>query len=71
MNSLCTVIKTWLNASQRSRDGIGMNTSPRGSSVKLFEQSQVLDTMLYKNMPFFSEITFCRNKRPGLELTKL
>ena len=43
----------WLNASQRSRDGVGMNRSARGWSVKQCEQSQGLDTALYKNIPFF------------------
>ena len=27
---LCAIITAWLNASQRSRDGIGMNRSARG-----------------------------------------
>ena len=30
MNSICTVIAMWLNASQRSRDGVGMNGSAGG-----------------------------------------
>ena len=49
MNSLCTVIAAWLNASQRSQDGVGMNMSARGWSVKNLEWSQGLDTALYKN----------------------
>ena len=51
MNSLYAVIAAWLNASQRSRDGVGMNRSARGFSVKHFEQSQGLDTAFYKNVP--------------------
>ena len=34
------VIAEWLNGSQRSQDGIGINMSTRGRSVNCFEQSQ-------------------------------
>ena len=50
-NSLRAVIAAWLNASQRSRNGVVMNRSARGWSAKRFEQSQGLDTALYKNVP--------------------
>ena len=53
-SNLCAVIAAWLNASKRSRDGIGMNRSDRGLSVKHVEQSKGLDTALYKNVPFLS-----------------
>ena len=42
----------WLNASQRSRNGVGMNRSASGLRVKRFEQSQGLDSALYENIPF-------------------
>ena len=48
MNNLCAVITSWLNASQRGCVGVGMNRSARERSVKLFEQSNGLDTALYK-----------------------
>ena len=40
------------NASKRSRVGVGMNRSARGGSVKRFERSNGLDTVLYKNYLF-------------------
>ena len=48
-NSL-RAIAAWLNASQRSWDGLGMNRSTSGWSLKRFEQSYGLDTVLYKNL---------------------
>ena len=48
MNSLCALIQVWLNASQRSRVGTGMNRSAMGGKVKGFERSNELDTALYK-----------------------
>ena len=53
-NSLRPVIASWLNASQASRDGVGMNRSAGGRSLKHFEQSQGLDTALYKNVPLLA-----------------
>ena len=53
--NLCAVIATWLNASQRSRDGTGMN---KRWSVKRFEQFQGLDTTLYKTLPFAKFCTY-------------
>ena len=50
MNNLCIVIAAWLNASQRSQDGILMNRFARRCSVKRFEQSQGLDTALYNHL---------------------
>ena len=50
-NSLRAAIAAWLNTSQRSWDGFGMNRSARGWSVKRFEQSYGPDTALYKNIP--------------------
>ena len=50
-NSLRAAIAAWLNTSQRSWDGLGMNRSARGWSVKRFEQSYGPDTALYKNVP--------------------
>ena len=50
-NSLRAAIATWLNTSQRSWDGLGMNRPARGWSVKRFEQSYGPDTTLYKNVP--------------------
>ena len=49
-NSLRAAIAAWLNTSQRSWDGLGMNRSARGWSVKRFEQSYGPDTALYKNV---------------------
>ena len=45
------VIAEWLNASQRSQVGIGLNRSARGRSVKCFEKSQGQDTYHNKNIP--------------------
>ena len=42
-----------LNASERSLVGARINRSARGRSVKCFEQSDGLDTVLYKNIPFY------------------
>ena len=50
-NNLRAAIAAWLNTSQRSWDGLGMNRSARGWSVKRFEQSYGPDTALYKNIP--------------------
>ena len=50
-NSLRAAIAAWMNTSQRSWDGFGMNRSARGWSVKRFEQSYGPDTVLYKNIP--------------------
>ena len=47
-NSLRVIIAAWLNASQRSQNSVGMNRSARG--VKQYEQSQGVDTALYKNV---------------------
>ena len=47
------------NCCLRSRVGVGMNRSAReGKSVKRFERSDGLDTVLYKNYlyPFFTII---------------
>ena len=49
-NSLRALIATLLNTSQRNWNGLGMNRSAWGWSVKRFEQSQGLDTALYKNL---------------------
>ena len=38
---------------KRSPDGIGMNRSARRRSAKLFEQSQGLDIVLYKDVPLY------------------
>ena len=51
-NRLCAVIAALLNASQRSRDGVGMRSARVGvRSVKRFEQFSGLDTALYRNVP--------------------
>ena len=50
-NTLRAVIAAWLNASQCSRYGVGVNKSARGWSVKRFEQSQRRDTAPHKNVP--------------------
>ena len=50
-NSLRAAIAAWLNTSQRSWYGLGMNRSARVWSVKRFEQSYGPDTALYKNIP--------------------
>ena len=50
-NSLRAAIAAWLNTSERSWDGLGMNRYARGWSVKRFEQSYGPDTALYKNVP--------------------
>ena len=52
MNRLHAVIAVWLNASQRSLVGVGMNRSGRRRSVKCFERSNGLDTSLYKVISF-------------------
>ena len=54
MNSPHRLIAAWLSASQRSQVGVGMNRSARIGSVKRFERSNRLDTVLYKNitLPF-------------------
>ena len=51
VTKLILMFAMWLNGSQRSRV-VGMNTSARGWSVRLFEWSDGLDTALYKNIPF-------------------
>ena len=43
----------WLDASQRSRDGVWVNRSVRELSVKRFERSWGLDSALYKKLPFY------------------
>ena len=58
-NSFRAVIAAWLNASQRSRHGLGMNRSARGLSVKRFVQSQGLETALYnKNIDRVQDLNF-------------
>ena len=54
MNSFRAVIAVRLNASQRSRVGVGMNRSTRGQIVKCFVRSNGLDTTLYINIPLSS-----------------
>ena len=44
----------WLDASQRSQDGVWVNRSVR--VVKRFERSWGLDTALYKNLPFLKQL---------------
>ena len=50
VNSLCAVIALWLNASQRRRVDVGMNTPARWLSVKCTELSNGLDTALCTNI---------------------
>ena len=52
VNSICTVIAAWSNASQRSWVGVGMNRSAGRWRVKRFERSNGLDTALYEDTPF-------------------
>ena len=49
MNSLCAVIAGWLNASQSSRVGVGINRFAMTWAMKCkhSEQSIRLDTTLY------------------------
>ena len=68
-NSLRAAIAAWLNTSQRSWDGLGMNRSASGWSVKRFEQSYGPDTALYKNIPL--PLPFYGVMRTGCSLWRL
>ena len=59
-NCLCICIVVWLNASQRSQVGVGINKSAQRCSVKRFERSNRLDTVLYKIIPTpFIVLLYC------------
>ena len=51
VDSLCAVIATWLNASQRYRVGVGINTE---WNVNRFERSYGLDTAIYVPLLYFN-----------------
>ena len=48
---MCLATDSGRYVNDRSRDGIGMNRSAGGCTVKGLEQFQGLDTTLYKNLP--------------------
>ena len=56
-NSFRRVMAAWLNASQRSRDGVGINMSANVWIIQRFEQSQWLYTALYN----LTKSMFCNN----------
>ena len=56
MNSLCTFMTAWLNASQRSRDGIN-GTHLQGVNVERFGMSYVLETALLELICTLASVT--------------
>ena len=50
---------------REAENGVGMNRSARGGSVKRFERSNGLDTALYKTLPF----TFTANAYEHLRIS--
>ena len=51
-NNIRAVIAAWMNASHVILDGVRINMSARGC-IKHVEQSEELDTALYKIVPFY------------------